>query len=542
MLKPNFNELINNPPPQLLEQEGDFPTLKKALIVTLAWLMKDAEGQTPDCLDLKQFTDNSQLITEFEGIMENHWNTVGDLNRDHSADELRNYILYLNNSAAESLPLKQLILKLLDIQADDSIMLLNTGIETELLDINVNYPENPVTIVDSQENLLIAEVKSRILGMTPVFYDNQNLGVLRSVTNKVLGFDRVSKSISSSRLRKEGGADAADCIERSAACLVEGTGNKAVICVDSRKMLNSKTVSDLLQSKRLEAVILLNEHSFLGECLIYILSQNNDHVRMVDANDCYTETGRGARSKKVLTADDAAEVMQRYENQNTVYSRLVPYAEIAWNDYDINPLHYLSPHNGLPNATPLGEVCEIKRGTMLSSKKLDEIASDKPTDYRFVSLKHLSETGLDNNLPYLQSIDDRQQKYCLKNGQVIVTKMSPFRVATVNIPDEQTYLASGNLYFLDIDADKVSPIYLKMFLESEQGVAQLDRLSKGTAVRTISIADLKQVKIPLIPLSEQHKTAKEYQRLEAEVSVLKNKLNSLVSSQRNVIIDKIDGL
>lgn len=540
MFKPTFNEVINSYTPRLSSQQGDFSMLKKILIVTLAWLMKNTEGQTPDCLNLKQFTHNSLLIAKFEDIIENHWDIIGELHRNHSSEELRNSILFSGNEVLESIPLKQLTLNLLNMQSDDNILLLNSSIETELFEISENYSDNPVAIVDSQENLLIAEIRSRILGINPTFYDSKDYATSKPTANKVLAFDLITEDIRSRKLKKEELVDTANFLEWSLACLAKGDDNKAVICVDRYNLIKRKTISDLHQNKHLEAIILLNTHTLFGKCYIFILSNNNDHIRMVDASDCYTEKGRGKRSNKVLSAENVVEIMNRYETPDDAYSRLVPYPEMAWNNYKISPLHYLSPHDDLPNATSLGKVCEIKRGTMLSSKKLDEITSDKPTDYRFVSLKHLSEAGLETDLPSLQFIDERQQKYCLKSGQVIVTKMSPFRVSTVTIPDGQTYLASGNLYFLDVDTDKVSPIYLKMFLESGLGISQLDRFSKGIAVRTISIADLKQVQIPLISLSEQHKAAEEYQRLEAEANDLKTQLDSLISNQRNVIIDKLD--
>lgn len=531
MLTQKYEDIKSQRVPLLALKERSLTTLQKTLIVTLAWLMKGVEGQTPDCLDLTQFTDTPRLIAEFEKIMKTQWDKVGELNKQYSDDELLGYIIF-NSNDSNSLPLFQLATALLDMQSADSVLVFNGGSGLVLPEMLTNYPDLKVKAVDSDNQLLLIEITTKVLGLKALLYSDNDIEALQPTAERVLAFNPFQFTVKETRIARHQMVADENLLWRAIRCLSQGESSKALVFGNASK----ETIIQLYQNKQLEAIIELSDSLFYSKRYAFVLSSDNEDVRFVDASDCYTDTGR----RKHLSSDSIAEIIKRYHAPDSEYARLVPYPEIAWNSYDINPILYLSTGKNLPSATALGDICKINRGAMLSSKKLDEIASDRPTDFRYVSLKHLLDSGLDVNLPYLQRIDDRQQKYCLKTGQVIVSKMSPFRVCMAIVPDGQTLLASGNLYFLDVDTDKVSPVYLTMFLESELGISQLDRLSKGNAVRTISIADLKQVQIPLLPLSEQHQLAEAYQALERKARDIKAQLDRVISDKHSLITHKLN--
>lgn len=495
-------------------------SLQRTAIITLAWLMKDVDSQTPDSLNLKAFTENPLLLAAFENTIKEHWDSVGIAHRKYSKEELLNDILFDNKRNENFLSIKKLMIQLLDIHSNDKILVLDGGQGDELIEINANHPDCQVSIVDTQDELLITELKANIIGANPLLYQSKDLNPDNMKANKVLAFETDLNDI---------------LIESAISSLSQDKDSKVIIFTNERMM--HADISQLIKNKQLEAVISINQAVYSGE--VYILSHDNDHVCMVDASKHYTENARG---RGILSAKDIDSIIHLYQQQDDIHSRLVPTHEIAWNSYQVRPLTYLSAEIEIPNAINLGDVCTINRGTMLSSKELNDISSEEETDYRYLSLKHLLESGIDLDLPYLKKIDSKQHKYCLTQGQVIVSKMSPFRVCMAILPEGQTVLVSGNLYFLDVDTDKVSPIYLKMFLESELGISQLDRFSKGRKVKTISIADLKQVQIPILSLSEQHKVAEAYQKIEDEAHTVKAQLESLINKKRSVITDKLDSL
>lgn len=58
----------------------------------------------------------------------------------------------------------------------------------------------------------------------------------------------------------------------------------------------------------------------------------------------------------------------------------------------------------------------------------------------------------------------------------------------------------------------MNPIYVMLYLRSQQGQQELVRYVNGAVMRAISIKDLKQVKIPRMELEEQNKMAEKYKQ------------------------------
>ena len=93
------------------------------------------------------------------------------------------------------------------------------------------------------------------------------------------------------------------------------------------------------------------------------------------------------------------------------------------------------------------------------------------------------------------------------------------------VRDDEYILASGNLYFIELDETKVNPVFVEAFLQSEAGLSQLNRLSKGTVMKSISIQDLKNIRIPDLPREQQDKIAEEYSNLNDLLIVLKEQID-----------------
>ncbi|TCL73375.1 MULTISPECIES: restriction endonuclease subunit S [unclassified Curtobacterium] len=83
-----------------------------------------------------------------------------------------------------------------------------------------------------------------------------------------------------------------------------------------------------------------------------------------------------------------------------------------------------------------------------------------------------------------------------------------------------------------VDADKVVPEYLIRFLKSPTALAQYDRLGRGSVHRrrSISLAALGSLQVPLPPLEEQRRIAATLDQVDA------------LRTKRRQVLDKLDGL
>ena len=161
--------------------------------------------------------------------------------------------------------------------------------------------------------------------------------------------------------------------------------------------------------------------------------------------------------------------------------------------------------------------------------------SDEETNMQYLMTANIQDGIIEETLPYLINIEERYEKYCIKNHNLILSKNgAPYKIAVANIKKDQKILANGNLYIIEIDEEKANPYYIKAFFESETGIAALKSITVGSTILSISVDKLKKLQIPLPLLDEQNKIAENYQAIQAEIIELKARLKSAVESLKTV--------
>ena len=184
----------------------------------------------------------------------------------------------------------------------------------------------------------------------------------------------------------------------------------------------------------------------------------------------------------------------------------------------------------------------ITRGAPLAARDLDDIASVLPTDYQYMMLANIKNGIIDKELPYLKEIPPRFEKYCIHKGNLLLSKNGyPFKVAVAEPPEDKTVLANGNLYVIELDTEKVDPYYVKAFLESDQGIVQLKRITVGATIPNIGVTQLNTIQIPLIPIEEQHKMALRYQAVLDEIELMRRKIERAENSLKTIFSTEPEG-
>lgn len=313
-----------------------------------------------------------------------------------------------------------------------------------------------------------------------------------------------------------------------AGALAMAPGGRFVCIMGKRGTWNAadKEIRERLVEKGLvEGVIELNSGMLPGRNLgvsMLVISEGNREVRMVDAREIYTKAGYFF---SLLKEEDVARITELYEKDSAI-SRSVSFEEIADKGYELSPARYLEYKDDIKEGVPLGElVKDISRGAPLSSRDLSELISKEPTDYRYLLLQNIEDGLIDETLPYLTDLEERYHKYLLKDNSIILSRNAPFKVSSVGKLDGEI-LATGNLFFLELDESKINPVYVEAFLQSDRGIAQLERLSKGTGITTINIGDLKEVMIPRLSEGEEREIADKFRKDKMKLRMLMKQLAS----------------
>lgn len=316
---------------------------------------------------------------------------------------------------------------------------------------------------------------------------------------------------------------------------------RIVALLAGNPLFNTSTIDlkirrSLINRGVIEGVIALPDMLFTGTALaptLLVLSPNNTSVKFYDA----TSFGKKVRTKRTLSKDDVQKIITDYTNSEACI--IVSNERLEENDYILSPQRYVETqsHDSSTPTVALKEIMRsaIKRGCMLASSELEQYRSSTDTGLRYLMIQHISDYHTIGNMPYLKmNLDNKIEKALVTDGSILLSKQTPFKVGMASVKPDEKLLIAGNIYAIEIDTTRFNPLYVMLYLRSQNGLIQLNRFSNGNSVKTISIKDLENIIIPAIPREEQDKIVEQYK-------ILADQLRKL-DDERNATYKKIDSL
>ncbi len=276
-----------------------------------------------------------------------------------------------------------------------------------------------------------------------------------------------------------------------------------------------------VESGLLECVISLPEkmlgYTSIATTLV-VLSHGNKNVRMIDA----TGMCKQGRRYNEFDEDDIENIIHSM-NADSASSKTLTPEELRANEYILNPRRYLGYTPNFENGVQFGTIVKsLSRGIPSTAKQLDELHSDEPTDTQYLKLADIQEGVIAKDLAYLTHCAPGHEKHCLKNNALVLSKHGlPYKVAIASVKEGQHIIANGNLYIIELDEEKVEPLYIKAFFESETGVAALNSIAVGSVAPSIGQESLKKLQVPLPPRDVQERIALRYRATLDEIAMLK---------------------
>ena len=268
-----------------------------------------------------------------------------------------------------------------------------------------------------------------------------------------------------------------------------------------------------------------------------VLSHGNDTVQMVDASDLCVK----GRRQNIITDEFIEKILDACHVENCI-SRMVTTEEIAANDYVLHPGRYFLQEESVDDAVPFESIIKsISRGAHCSAEQLDAMDSKDPTNMQFLKTSDIQDGLIVGPLQYLSYIESNFEKYCIKDRNLIISKVGApnYKVAVASVEDGHKLLANANLYVIELDEHKVDPYYLKAYLESAEGQARFKNVAAGTVVLSIGIKDLKAMMIPLPSMEEQKRIAARYKDAMDEVLRLKVQLQEATERMNRIFEESL---
>ncbi len=275
-----------------------------------------------------------------------------------------------------------------------------------------------------------------------------------------------------------------------------------------------------VESGLIEAIIALPSRLFTStnaNTAMIVFGRNNGSIKMIDARDNFTDN----RRMNILTDADVKKIELACRFRSS-FSKDVAVENIAYNDYSLDPQKYLAVKETMINGVEFGTlISSITRGAPITANELDSLATSEDTKAYYLALANIKDGMIGQNLPMIKEIDKKYEKYCIKDGDILLSKNGyPFKVAVAEIKGDEKILATGNLFVISVDRTKANPYYIKAFLDSTAGIEELKSITVGSTIPTIGVSQLNTILIPKIPLEKQEEIANRYVAILGEIEQL----------------------
>lgn len=481
------------------------------------------------------------------------WKEIQEFSRVPLQKELKALVLFSNSSGRGirkdteyDTPdsVAELAMAILDIHGGDKVLDMCSGRGNFLTKASIENHEDCIYhgIEINPSAVIISKIKSLLLG-NKFSVEKQDILQMDSLENKydkvfseppygaLLNNDKedsypdeVSKYIPKGLTKK------ADFLYMILPMLHQKSDGKTVVLATHGTLFRmgreAAIRENLIKSGKVEAIITLPQMllSYTSIPLVaWVFSDNNSSVRVVNASELGQEVGR---KSVALSADDIKRIMEALK-QDSKISRSVTMEELAKNKYVLMPKRYLNTID-VPNGVKLADLLKKQgRGMNIASPDLSE---QDTGNGRYLMLQNIADGTVDVNLPYLVDTPNQYGKYTVQEGDLLISRTTPFKIAIMP-KVEGDVIASGNLYVITLDSEKVNPFYVMLYLNSEHGLKQLMMKCTTGVLANIAKDDLEAIEIPMLPRSEQNERAAKYSKLLGELQEAEAKVNNL----RNMI-------
>lgn len=541
-----------------LPSEDFLPNIVAA--ATIAFLMKDGKDSSEAVNYLKDRIDNETTVSFLKKVRTVYSTQIEDFSKKFDSDTLKATALFSEpklfsaadiNSTPEGIA--NLAISLLHLTVEDIVLDLGSGVSSFLIQASQKSSSekgygveiNTNNVIVSNLRLFIMDLPYKIIQGNMISQEFNGISANKVFSNYPLGmkYSSLEKYVKQNgKLRKyfkqAKRTVSGDWVFGLASYLSTKENGRTVVLMSNAGTWNKPDEfirRKLVEDGQVEGVISLPPRllsSTMIPLTMMILSQDNQYIKMVDATEIYTE----GRRQNSLEENDIAKILEAYNSSSGIGKR-IKIDEVAKQEFILNPQRYIGVDSGIENGISLGDLSlSINRGSMIKSNDLDELISTEETNFHYLMLQNIQDGLIDSNLPNLISIDKTLEKYCINDKNLIISKISPFKVAMAHVKSEEVILANGNLYFIELDEEKVNPVFVQLFLQSEIGMSQLNRLSKGTVMKSISIQDLKTVQIPNISKEKQDLIAEEYENINDELVILQRQMD-MIKDKRSRILE-----
>lgn len=298
--------------------------------------------------------------------------------------------------------------------------------------------------------------------------------------------------------------------------------------------LSVKTRQALVEKGYIESIIELPDRLLENtgiELYAVVLSYGNKGIKFLDASQAYTEQRRRKDIDVPTVLEDLA---------NSDICRFESIESIAREGYNLLPKRYTLKTNVI-DGVPLGEICNISRGLVISSKELDDFVTDVDTGVRYLYTKDADGDAVDYTQSPFIDVEKLKRKFTLlDNDTWLLGRTSPFRSNMLYVEGNDKLIANGNQFSITILPKYKNQYllpYLALYFNSKAGREQIERFAVGQLIKSLSLKDLKTLQIPRVSIERQRDVVNRIRMIETKIKTVKEQLKTL-NQQKELIVEE----
>lgn len=428
--------------------------------------------------------------------------------------------------------INQLTFNLLDIKSDDKIYDLGSGIGHALYDfVKCN---NDIKICGTELSYDQAYISKMIFNLLDI---NADIVISDGLTSQLPSFDkayvyppialRTSTSVSdlaSSNKEFFNTRTSAEWLFVNR-IIEKLSSNRKIVALLAPRCLFS--VSDLeyrnflVDNKMIEGIIQLPagllSYTSIPTVLV-LFSFNNDKTKVLDASQMFTRRGR-------FVDIDVNSILEAYKKSDEISND-----ELKKSD-NLTPSSILAKNKSIVLKYPkaISDVSVIFQGSQYTLKNFESLLSDTETKTKLLTSNDIEDGLIQwDKLKCINNPDSKLQKFKLQKNDIIMTsKSSKVKIAIFDNDSDDDVILTGGMLCIRPNSDIISPLFLKMFLDSQIGKEILSGIQKGVIIQTITVSALNSITISCPPIELQNDISKKYKLKLSMYSALKKELEEL---------------
>ncbi len=318
---------------------------------------------------------------------------------------------------------------------------------------------------------------------------------------------------------------------------------RAVALVTGKNLWDSQTEAyrkSFIKSGYLEGIIELPQKALPNtgvHLFLLVLSNQNKQVKLLDASELIIKNkNRFSEYERVANLDIGGILDQYFDD------RCVKSIEEVLRFKNLIPSITNVKKKEIQNGVRLSDIADVFTGNQYTIKNFSGMLSDVETGYSILTSNDITDFYINlSSLRHINYSDGKLDKYAIQNGDVIVTsKSSKVKVGVVDFEPKERIIVTGGMIIIRPNKEKLNPIYLKAFLDSELGQQELRMIQKGSIIVSINAKDLSNIDVPYLDIKNQEQIANSYQNNVSSLIALKEEVREIENKLKNILDERKD--